>query len=141
EIAQSIHSFPYLIQEFIDTSAGVPGIVEGIHDFRIVAVSGEPVVCYVRTPPPGKKLANVAQGGKEIHVTLDRIPQEALALFQQVDDALARFPKRVYSVDMGRNVDGRWMIIELNSKPGLTPKHWGPDNVRFMELLADTLLS
>ena len=60
EIAAAVTSFPYLIQEFIDTSGGIPGVVEGIHDFRIITIAGDPVLSYVRTPPPGKLTAKAA---------------------------------------------------------------------------------
>ena len=141
EILPHVTAFPYLLQEFLDTSGGIPGIVEGIHDFRIIAVSGEPVVAYVRTPPPGQLRANVAKGGKEIPVPVAQIPAGALTLFTTVDAEFQKYPNRVYSADMGLHRDGRWMIIELNSKPGLTPMRMGPEYVRFLHLLADTLMA
>jgi glutathione synthase/RimK-type ligase-like ATP-grasp enzyme len=141
ELGRQVTSFPYLIQSFIDTSGGIPGLIDGIHDFRVISVSGNPVLAYIRTPPPGRKLANVAQGGKEIHVPLQKVPEGALDICRAVDREFARFPKRVYSVDMGRDTDGRWNIIEINSKPGLTPMRFGPDYVRYLHLLAATLLS
>jgi hypothetical protein len=140
ELMAKIVSFPYLLQEFIDTSGGVPGIVEGIHDLRIIGVRGEPMLSYVRTPPPGKLLANVALGGREIPVPLENVPADAMDLYASVDRELAQYPQRVYSVDMGRDRNGTWKIIELNSKPGLSPVRMGPQYERFLGKLADTLL-
>jgi hypothetical protein len=47
------YNFPVLIQEFIDTSSGVPNIVDGLHDFRIAILNGEIIYSYYRTPPQG----------------------------------------------------------------------------------------
>lgn len=133
--------FPGIAQEFIDTSGGIPGIVAGLHDLRVISVGGLIAASYVRTPPPGKLLANVAQGGAEITVPIDRIPEGALQVFRAVDGAFTRFPARAYSVDMGLDRSGRWMIIELNAKPGPPSPDAGPSYVFFLEMMADLLLS
>lgn len=141
EVSRYIASFPYLIQEYIDTTGGIPNITEGAHDFRIVSINGEPIIAFVRTPPPGSYLANVSQGGSTIEVPINDIPEEALKIFTNVDGVLKRFPRRVYSLDMGRDANGRWMIIELNSKPALFSRDRGPEFARFHERLADVLIS
>jgi glutathione synthase/RimK-type ligase-like ATP-grasp enzyme len=141
EIERSVHQYPYLVQEFIDTSDGIPGLVDGMHDLRIVSVAGQPMLCYIRTPPKGEFRANVSRGGSEIEVPINTIPEEALRIFRMVDASFSRFSNRVYSVDMGRDRDGSWKIIELNSKPGLKPSRFGPEYAHFLERLADTLIS
>lgn len=133
--------YPCLVQELIDTSCGIPGIVEGPHDLRIIGVAEEIGVSYIRTPPRGSLKANVSKGGREIEIPITEIPAEALTLFRTIDGALAAFPHRIYSVDMGRHCDGTWKIIELNSKPGLSPQRTGVSYRRFQELLAKTLVS
>lgn len=140
-ITAKIQTFPYLLQEFIDTSGGIPGIVEGTHDLRIICIGSEIVLCFVRTPPPGKLLANVAQGGRKIEIQIQDIPKEALLLHSEVESVFSRFKRRVYSIDCGRSKDGTWKIIELNSKPGATCRSEGKTNVHFQESLADILLS
>jgi glutathione synthase/RimK-type ligase-like ATP-grasp enzyme len=139
--AGAIPSYPYIAQEFLDLSGGIPGLVDATHDMRVTSIDGEIVLCFIRTPPPDSFLANVAQGGKKIDVPLDRIPDGAKALWKEVDEEFARFPRRVYSVDMGLTKDGAWKIIELNSKPGCTCRSEGPNSARFMEALAATLAS
>jgi len=140
EILRSIAEFPYIVQEFIDTNAGIPGLMSGIHDFRIASVNGSITHCYYRTPPPGKLLANVAQGG-EMHFLQEKdIPDDAMKVFREVEEYMKRFPRRVYSVDMGRHSDGSWKIIELNSKPGLLPRKYDDGMKRFQEHVADLLI-
>jgi hypothetical protein len=139
--ARKVPSYPYIVQEFIDTSGGIDGIVDGRHDFRIVSIGGEPVLAFVRTPPGDSFLANVSQGGKTVEVPIDAVPEEALKLFKRVDDAVERFARRIYSLDMGRDKSGKWYIIELNSKPALFSRDRGRAFLHFQEKLADFLLS
>jgi glutathione synthase/RimK-type ligase-like ATP-grasp enzyme len=134
-------SLPTLVQGFIDTSGGIPGIVEGMHDFRIISLAGTIGASYVRTPPDGMYAANVSQGGKEITVPRDRIPSEAMAIFTDIDGRLSRFPKRSYSIDMGRDRDGNWKLIELNAKPGLPAPSAGDEYWFFLKTLAELLMS
>jgi hypothetical protein len=132
-------SFPLLLQEFLDSSAGIPGLIDGIHDFRMIVVRGELILSYVRTPKPGGFLANVSQGGAEIPVALDKIPAGARDILKIVESKLARFPDRVYCLDVVF-ARGRWYIMELNSKPALSPGTWGPNYLRFQERLTDVLM-
>ena len=140
EIVPQIKEFPYIIQEYIDTSEGIPGLIDSTHDLRLVSLQGEVVLAFIRTPPPGNILANVSKGGSLIEVMKKDIPEGALAIFKSVDTALSHFKQRIYSIDMGRNSDGRWMIIELNSRPALFSAKQGKTFEYFQEKLADLLL-
>lgn len=117
-------AFPALVQAFIDTSAGIPGIVESYHDLRIALFDGEILYSYVRTPPPGKLTANVSQGGSFYLVDQELLPQEVHTIVQQVDIYLAHVGPRFYSIDFGWTPDGP-KIIEMNSRLGLLPNHDG----------------
>ncbi len=141
EALAKIPSYPYLLQEFLDLSDGIPGLVASTHDLRITSISGKIVLCFIRTPPPNSFLANVAQGGTKIEVPLDKIPDGARAIWNDVEAVFKRYPRRVYSVDMGRRKDGVWKIIEINDKPGCTCRSEGPNSAKFMELLAEALVS
>ena len=131
--------YPAVAQEFLDTSVGIPGIAEGVHDLRIVIVGGEVGLAYVRTPAPGSLLANVAQGGSLRLLEPGEIPEEALAIARRIDRELEQFPYRWYSVDVARSPVG-WRLIELNSPAGLTSRKWGAGVDRYYRLLADLLV-
>ncbi len=142
EILSRDQTFPLLIQDFLDTSDGIPGIAKGMHDLRIFAIRGVPLRCYVRQPKEGSFLANFQQGGSLFEIPVDSVPADAMTLFQTVDAGLKRFKDRVYCVDMGRGKSGRWALIELNSKPGLDPiDSRYPSAEAFMRRLADLLLT
>lgn len=111
-------TYPCLVQEFINSSMGIAGLVEGLHDFRIALINGEIVYSFLRTPPPKSLVANVAQGGNQISVDIDKIPKEALELIHTVDSYLSKFGPRFYGIDIAMSPNG-FKIIELNSRLGL----------------------
>lgn len=112
-------NYPVLIQEFLDTQCGIPGIVDGIHDFRIKLGNGEVWGGTLRTPAPGEFRANVAQGGSEQHLFPEQIPKGAIDIAIEIDKYFIDYP-RYYSIDLVYTMNG-WKLIELNSKPGLSP--------------------
>lgn len=130
-------TFPVVIQEFIDTSGGIPGVCEGRHDLRLITLGGRLVDCYVRRPAKDGYLSNVAQGGSIKQVPLDAVPESAKQLATKIDAAFSNFPDRIYSADMGLDSDGTWKLIELNSPPGL-PQHEEETGTQ-LKILADFL--
>lgn len=133
-------TFPCIAQQFIDTRGGIPGIVEGAHDVRLISLGGEAKLCFIRQPPTGSWTANISRGGSAFAVPIDRIPSEALALYQAIDAKLQSYPTRLYAVDMGRDRTGAWRLFELNSRPGfIHPEHMD-DAADFFESLAIFLL-
>ncbi len=141
EVRVSIKKFPYLLQDFIDTDAGIPGIVEGSHDFRMLCVRGKLIQAFVRTPPPGGLLPNVAQGGSTHEVPLDKVPASAIDIFNLVDTRLSGYADRVYSIDLGLHRGKEWKLFELNSRPALFSCARGDGFKRFHGALADVLLT
>ena len=109
--------YPYLAQEFLDTSAGIPGICDGPHDLRLVTANGKLATAYFRRPPAGGLLANISLGGSAEDLTNDQVPADALAILEQVDASFRGFPRRMYSVDV-LYANGRAYLCELNDKPG-----------------------
>lgn len=141
KILNHVTEFPYLIQEFVDTSAGIPGITNGMHDFRMICINGDIVVSYIRTPAKGLLISNVSLGGLETEVLRDDIPEDALHMQKLVDEKLSHFPRRVYSADLARDKTGVWKLIELNAKVGLSPLSAGKSYRNFYEKLTALLLS
>ncbi len=140
EVCSVVSSFPYLLQDFLDTSAGIPGIVDGLHDLRVILLSGEIGLCYVRTPPPGMLTANVSRGGREIEVKAAVLPWGAREVVSTVEEQMRRFPTRLYSIDMGLDRGGEWKVFELNSQPSFSTRETGPTYLPFQEQLAAFLL-
>ncbi len=112
--------FPGVVSEFLDTSVGVPGIVDGHHDLRTAIFDGEILYSYYRTPPTGSLLANVSQGGRFEMLDPSRLPADVVSISKLIDAQLAHIKHRFYSVDYGYTKDGP-RIIEMNSELGLLP--------------------
>ncbi len=141
DILAAESQFPALVQEFIDTSGGIPGIADGLHDLRLHSICGEMVLAFVRTPAEGKLVANVSQGGTETEVPADKVPADVMKIFRDIDSRLSHYPKRVFCVDLGRGHDGVWKLIELNSKPGLSADWRGGGYRLFKQKLVDVFLA
>lgn len=140
EVIQKNKQYPCIVQEFIDTAQGIDGLVDGMHDFRIVSLNGEVGLSYIRTPPPGMFTANVSQGGREIEVPPDAVPPEPHRILAEVDRAFSTYTPRIYTVDMGRDRDGRWYVFEINAKPGFSPMETGSSYPPFYRKLCSLLL-
>lgn len=139
-IAQKPMEFPCLVQDFIDTSGGIPDITTGLHDLRMIVVNGKMIYAYIRVPPPNSYISNYAQGGKWFEVPADKLPAGALEVFRTIDARMSGFPLRIYSVDVGLHKGTEWKIFELNSKPAVDPRESSPGAGPFMDAVADILL-
>lgn len=112
-------SVPYLAQEFVDTSGGIPGITPGHHDLRVI-ISGKtnPLISFARVPQSGKLIANFAQGGSILPINTADIPQSVQAIAWEVDRSFENLGPRFYAIDFMLE-QGKPYICELNSQPGL----------------------
>ncbi|MDP3957318.1 MAG: hypothetical protein Q8Q10_02345 [bacterium] len=110
----------YILQKFIDTKNGVPGLTPGRHDLRIIIINGKTTMLQVRTPRPGEMLANMSQGGDCSEFPYEKTPPSVRAIVEVVHpiiDAAFSFP--MYSIDFGINTDGTAYIFEINDQIGL----------------------
>ncbi len=114
-------SFPTLIQEFIDSSHGIPGVMTGLHDLRLIYCDETLVYAYYRTPKIGSYLANVAQGGKQTMIDEKDIPVSVWEIARAVQSHYASFVPKIYTIDLMFDPAGRPWIVELNTMPGLYP--------------------
>lgn len=109
----------YIIQEFIDSSSGVPGVSESMHDLRLVFVNDKICYAYIREPKEGNYLANLSQGGTLSIVPVCDIPKSLRPIIRCINSVFETFKPRIYSVDFMFDENKRPWIIELNSMPGL----------------------
>lgn len=142
KVASSIteETFPAVVQEFMDSSGGVPGIVQGTHDFRVAIFDGQPLYSYYRTPPSGSLKANVAQGGSFSMVDVSRIPADFLDILQKIDAIFSHLPHRFYGIDVALTPTG-YKLIEMNSRLGLLPNKDALEFLILKQKLAEVLTS
>jgi glutathione synthase/RimK-type ligase-like ATP-grasp enzyme len=129
------YTFPVLVQEFMDTSGGIPGIIEGTHDLRVALFNDTILYSYVRTPPPGKFTANVAQGGTFRMIDVAQLPTKVTDIVKKIDAQMAQYGPRFYGIDIGMTPQGP-RLIEMNSKLGLLPNRDDTVFVTLKEKLA-----
>lgn len=130
-------NYPLLVQEFLDTSKGVPGQIEGVHDVRLALCGDEIISYYARTPQEGKLHANVAQGGTMTYFDVATAPAELVEKVRKIDGLFAGQP-RYYSLDFMNTPKG-WVLVELNSYLGLMPASDGPKAQQTLDKLANYL--
>lgn len=128
--------YPVLVQEFLDSSPGIPHIVEGLHDFRVALVDGEIHYSYVRTPPQGSYLANVARGGRFAMVKPADVPQAAQEICKKIHSTMGAYGHSFYGIDFAFTPQGP-KIIEMNSRLGLLPNKDSEEFVTLKEKLAE----
>jgi glutathione synthase/RimK-type ligase-like ATP-grasp enzyme len=114
--------YPMLVQEFLDTSIGVPGYGPGVHDVRIEICGGRVTGFYIRKATHGSYHSNVNRGGRKIFLTPDDVPAELKKSVDEIDKVFAGYP-RFYSADFAFSPQG-WKLIELNDYVGLA--RWQP---------------
>jgi glutathione synthase/RimK-type ligase-like ATP-grasp enzyme len=141
EVCRDPQMFPFIVQEFIDTSGGIPGVIGGHHDFRIILVGSSIPCAVVRTPPPGRLTANVEMGGSYASVAPERIPEGALRIARAIDARFASIEDRVYSVDVGLDAGGQWKLIEINPPPALFQARGDANMERYHQMLAEHLIT
>ena len=110
---------PYLLQEFVDSSRGVPGFSHKMHDLRLVFVNNKLIYSYIREPAQGSYLANLAQGGNLLIIPKNKLPQSLNPILKQANNFFSSFKLKVYSIDFMFDKDKHPWIVELNSMPGL----------------------
>ena len=116
----------FYLQRFVECS-------EQSHDFRVFVIHGKTVAAMRRY---GKTwLNNVAQGGRCEPVRLDD-----LHLCKLAEDAVKTVGMAYAGVDIIRDVQGRYTVIEINSVPAWKGLQ-GVTEVIIADLLADDFLS
>ncbi len=109
----------YILQEFVDTSSGIPGITNGLHDLRVVIVNGKVVWCHVRIPPEGSFRANAATGGTLIEVDYSKVIDSVKKIVTEVMQKFnVQYDNPIFSVDFGIDKDGTPKIFEINDQIG-----------------------
>ena len=125
----------FLIQEFIDTSNGIPDIVSSYHDLRIITHGDKISLCHVRQPTPGSLVGNSHKGASITEIDIDSIPEFILEFYNKVhSEIIKKYPHPMYSMDIGISKDGP-QVIELNAHTAFPG-----DTFKCMDTFIDNLI-
>ncbi len=105
-----------MAQEYFDASGGVPGIVKGVADLRVIVSNGEIAVVFVRIAKDGF-FTNQSKKGTIRIIEKRQIPKVVLPIVKQVDKKFAPYGPRIYTVDFVFDKNGKPKIMELNASP------------------------
>ena len=109
----------YILQEFVDTSNGIPNLTPGNHDLRVVVINNKVVWSHIRIPASGKLLANTAQGGQLIEIDYDKAPEGVKKIVKEISNMFyKKYDNPVFSIDFGINEKGTPKIFEINDQIG-----------------------
>jgi len=109
----------YIVQEFIDSSRGVPGLNKNTHDLRVVIVDNKIIYSHIREPRKDSYLSNLSQGGTLTAIPTENIPKSLCPIISFANHLFRTFNPCVYSIDFMFDRHNRPWIVELNSMPGL----------------------
>lgn len=115
--------YPYLLQEFFDTSKWFYKLCKWLHDFRVIILNGEIIAQILREPEQNKLISNTDSGGSLTDIFNFVLPKEVLDIVRQVESYCSRYEHRYYSIDMWVWQDWAIKIFELNSAPALSNEH------------------
>lgn len=109
---------PTIVQEFIDSSKGIPGLIKGIHDLRLIFLGNKFVLGVIRTPPEGKLMSNLAQGGEAHFLQYSDIPDKVKQMARKITKTISIFPNTLYTIDFMYGNGRKPYLIEMNNNPG-----------------------
>ncbi|MFZ1654468.1 MAG: hypothetical protein WAT84_01420 [Candidatus Moraniibacteriota bacterium] len=127
----------HILQGFIDSSRGVPGVSSRMHDLRLVMVNEKIIYAYIREPKEGSFLANLAQGGQLSIVPHRQIPRSVAPIVEHAKDIFESFHPKIFTIDIMFDTTGSPWVVELNSMPGL---YFTPEEKPSMEKMYQELL-
>ena len=138
-----VHKFndkEYIAQEFVDTSEGITGVVNGMHDLRVAIINNKIVWSHIRIPPKGSYAANVAQGGTLKEIDIDRIPGSVKSVVKKISEKFyAAYDNPAYSIDFGIE-KGKAKVFEINDTIGF-PTWQMKSRDNFLKELVNTFKS
>ena len=114
---------PFILQEFIETSQCVKGLVIGRHDVRIYVIDSHMVMMSIRRPLEGEFLSNTSQGGTINFFSVDRIPKELRKIAESILDKMSD-KEYNYFISLDFFYDGdKWLLVEVNDQPGMPAEY------------------
>lgn len=113
-------TFPSLVQEFITSEIGIPGLTKSkiVADLRLVLMNHKIIYALSRIAKKNSLFTNFHKGARPIFVPKKHIPPSVINISRKIIDRLKIFPEANYSIDFLIANSGKPMLIEINTTPG-----------------------
>jgi glutathione synthase/RimK-type ligase-like ATP-grasp enzyme len=120
EILNKRFVFPVLVQEFIKSEKGIPGLSKGkeVADLRLVFINHKLVYALSRIAKTGSLFTNFHQGARARLVDEKNIPTSVKVMVKKIIAKLSLFSEAHYCLDFIFDNNGRPYLLEMNSTPG-----------------------
>ncbi|MCK4635565.1 MAG: hypothetical protein KAT32_01770 [Candidatus Moranbacteria bacterium] len=118
-ISKSTIPYSWIVQEFINSKNGIPNIMKGTHDLRVIMIDNEISHTYYRQPPKDSLLANVSLGGSKTIIDTRDLPDKIIEIVNYINNLFSVFENKHYSIDLMFDEKENPWIIEFNSAPGM----------------------
>lgn len=103
-----------IVQSFIEMDK----INGRVYDLRLMMINNRLDHAYYRIAQTGSFKTNCSLGATKKIVNLEKIPGEAWEIAAQIDNKVAKYGTRIYSIDLIRDKLGKYYVLELESMPG-----------------------
>ncbi|MBI2410508.1 MAG: hypothetical protein HYV32_01245 [Candidatus Kerfeldbacteria bacterium] len=103
-----------IVQSFINSRAGIPGVYKGIHDLRCIVVGGRVVLTYIRAAKTNQLLCNVSQGAELVRLRLNQLPSSVRSSVQIIQNRFSIFPHAIFMIDFFF-FKNKPLLIEMNT--------------------------
>jgi glutathione synthase/RimK-type ligase-like ATP-grasp enzyme len=127
----------FIVQEFVDSSKGIKGLVKGFHDLRLVFIGNKLIYSYIRQPKKGSLLANLAQGGTMFIVEKKDLPKSVFPIIRDVLDVFRFYEPKVFTIDLIFDKKQKPWVVEFNTMPGM---YFSPDQKKWMDRMYGELI-
>jgi glutathione synthase/RimK-type ligase-like ATP-grasp enzyme len=122
EPAVEFLKYPFLVQEFIYSSKGIPGFDKDKAKYPIVAdlrmmYIGKELIFAVSRQANNSLFTNVSLGAKIRYIEKEKIPQQGIDICKKIVDKLSIFGKNILAIDLMFDDNGKPFVIEINTKP------------------------
>ncbi len=109
-----------IVQAIVESNLGVPGIVEGRHEFNVFMIDGVTRSVRLKKFPKGDFLLDVEIAWDEYvsHLSPTKLPQVLQTVLKEIDDHLKQYKTRIVRIDIANSANG-YQLIEINSRPGV----------------------
>jgi len=115
------YTFPVLVQEFILSEKGIPGISEEneVADLRMVYQGGKMAYALSRIAKPGSLFTNLHQGATGKMIAEEKISKSIIEMAEKINNKISVFSNAQYSLDFIFDNNGKPYFIEMNTTPGI----------------------
>ncbi len=115
------YKYPVLVQEFIVSEKGIPGLSKNdeIADLRLVYQGGKLAYALSRIAAKGSFFTNLHQGATGKMISPETIPDSLMMIVKELNQRISIFPGAQYSLDFIFDNAGRPYFIEMNTTPGI----------------------